>query len=103
MHMLTYRQYGEKGIIPMRIDLNEYLGFEGKRHSTKYFVAVKIEVLYDLCVLCRHGNEADPLEEAVRAILTTCKTERAMNNCLHDVIFNDKPIKKLVAERGGAC
>lgn len=87
----------------MKIDLNEYLGFEGKRHNSKYFVEVKIETLYDLCILTHHGKEADPLEEAVRAILTRCKTERAMSNCLHDVIFNDKPIAKLVAEKGGVC
>ena len=89
----------------MKIDLNEYLGFEAKRHSTQYHVDVKIEMPYDACILkTRHrGKDADPLEDAVRAILTACKTERAMTTCLHDVIFNDKPIAQLVEERGGAC
>lgn len=103
--MLTYRQYGEKERKHMKIDLNEYLGFKGKRHNTNYFVEVKIETLYDLCILKGHYNGVvtDPLEEAVRAILTACKTESTMTNVLHDVIFNDKPIKKFVAEKGGAC
>ena len=89
----------------MAINYDAYLGFETKRHNTEYFVNEKIEYLYDLCILKkRHrGTEADPLEEAVRAILTACKTERAMSACLHDIIFNDKPIKTLVAEKGGAC
>jgi hypothetical protein len=87
----------------MAINCDLYLGFDSiKRYTTKYFVWEKIELLYDMCILrLRTGWQPDPLEEAVREILTRCKTERRMTNALHDVIFNDKPIKEFVAERGG--
>ena len=97
--MLTYRQYGEKERNIMAINYDAYLGFETKRFTTKYFVDSKILVLQEL----GHLQVNDPIEESLREILMACKTDRAMTSCLRDVIFNDKPIAKLVAEKGGAC
>ena len=103
--MLTYRQYGEKERNIMAINYDSYLGFETTRHTTEYFVNAKIEMLYDLCILTRryNGKVTDALETPLRRILTACKTEQAMTDCLHDVIFNDKSIAKLVAKKWGAC
>ena len=86
----------------MSIDLNEYLGLPTARHNTKYYVNEKIEILYDFCILKRGYNNRipDPLEDAVRSMLTACGTEAAMTDCLRDIIYNDKPITKLLAQKG---
>lgn len=86
----------------MAINYDSFLGFETPRHNTQYYVDVKIEYLYHLCILHTryNGRVADPLEDAVRQMLMACKTESAMTSCLHDVIFNDKPITKLLEQKG---
>ena len=86
----------------MSIDYNAYLGLPSVRHTTKYYVDANIERLYDFCILKTRykGRIGDPLEKPTREMLTACGTESAMFSCLHDVIFNDNSLKKLLIQKG---
>jgi hypothetical protein len=67
--MLSYRQYTGRLEFTM-INTDAYLfPNTSVRHTTKYYVDEKIELLYDFCVL-------------------------------HSVIYDDKPIKVLLAQKG---
>ena len=61
-------------------------------------IGKKINLLKDFCLLSKH----DDREEIIKAILSKCKSERELDNALHNVVrFNetvDEFIAKVVSE-----
>lgn len=72
-----------------------------KESATKEFVEKKINLLYDFAILCKKKGKngagmPDHREDAVREMLTECKTESAMSIKLHDVLKGNYDLNTLL-------
>lgn len=64
-------------------------------------VAEKMQMLYDFCILKPQKNHLpDPRQEAVRAMLEQCESERKMEVLLHDVLLGRETIGALLQRKG---
>lgn len=60
----------------------------------------KVSLLYDLCVLHRNGKNKDAREQAVRGLLASCKSEKQIDNAVHDVVMGNYTLNELLKRKG---
>lgn len=58
-------------------------------------IGKKINLLKDFCLLSKH----DDREEIIKAILSKCKSERELDNALHNVVRFNETIDEFIERK----
>ena len=60
----------------------------------------KVSLLYDMCILTKRKNNAKDRERAVRQLLSSCKSERSMDNTVHDLVVGKCTLEDILKRKG---
>jgi hypothetical protein len=80
--------------------VDEFIGHSDEQYTLEDQVDKKVSLLYDLCILCKRGRNADDREKAVKQLLTSYGNEVQMDNAVHNIIVGDDTLNDLLKRKG---
>ena len=75
----------------------DYVTNTNEEFKKQDWINIKIDLLYDLCILKKRKGKSDPREPQVEELLEQCETRYAMDTMLHDVICGNMTLNELLS------